>query len=214
MRSTPPPQNQDLHSNVPDTSPAVLLLVDVINDLDFPDNEWLLKHAPVFGRTLASLKSRARRAGIPTIYVNDNRGRWRSDFSAVLKHCLRPQSPGRKLVRMLVPRSDDYIVLKPKHDAFYATPLDTLLSYMQAKKVILAGLTTNACVLSTAMELHVRDFEIVVPSDCVCGLDKQDHERALAVMRTSFGARICPAAELRMENFSRGVKKYREERAA
>ena len=212
MRSAPA-QNQDLHGNVPDTSRTVLLLVDVINDLDFPGNELLLKQAPVFGRTLASLRSRARRAGIPTIYVNDNRGRWRSDFSAVLKHCLRRQSPGRKFVRMLTPRSDDYIVLKPKNAAFYATPLDTLLSYMQAKTVVLAGLTTNSCVLGTAMDLHVRDFEIFVPSDCVCGLNSEDHERALAVMRTSFGAHLCRAAELPMENFN-GVKKYREERAA
>jgi nicotinamidase-related amidase len=214
MRSAPP-QNQDLHGNVPDTSQTVLLLVDVINDLDFPDNELLLKQAPAIGKTLASLKSRARRAGIPTIYVNDNRGRWRSDFSVVLRHSLRPQSPGRKLVRMLIPRSDDYIVLKPKHAAFYATPLETLLSYMRANTVILAGLTTNACVLSTAMELHVRDFKIFIPSDCVCGLNTQDHERALAVMRTSFGARVCPAAELRMEDFRSAARKnYREERAA
>jgi nicotinamidase-related amidase len=196
-----PARNDDLHGNVPDTSRTVLILVDVINDLDFPGNEALLQDASDFGRRVAELKQRTMRAGLPTIYVNDNRGRWRSEFSAVLNHCLRPQSPGRELVQMLIPQPDDYIVLKPKHSAFYATPLDTLLSYMQAKTVMLAGLTTNACVLGTVMELYVRDFEIIVPSDCVCGLTQQDHERALAVMKSSFGARICPAGELREQDF-------------
>ena len=176
------------------------MLVDVVNDFDFPGNEALVKEASDFGRRIAALKQRTKQAGLPTIYVNDNRGGWRSDFSAVLNHCLGPQSPGRELVQMLIPQPDDYIVLKPKHSAFYATPLDTLLSYMQAKTVILAGLTTNACVLGTVMELHVRDFEIFVPSDCVCGLTRQDHERALAVMKSSFGARVCPSSELREED--------------
>jgi nicotinamidase-related amidase len=196
-----PARNDDLHGNVPDTSRTVLVLVDVINDLDFPDNDALLKQAPVFGRSIAALKQRAKRAGVPTIYVNDNRGRWRSDFTAVLNHCLRPESPGHDLVQMLIPQPDDYVVLKPKHSAFYATPLATLLSYMQAKTAILAGLTTNACVLGTAMELYVRDYEIFVPSDCVCGLTDEDHQRALAVMKSSFGARICPSSELSEKDF-------------
>lgn len=198
-----PVRNDDLHGNVPDTSRTVLLLIDVINDLNFPGNELLLKEAARFARNVAALKRRTRRAGIPTIYVNDNRGRWRSDPSAVLKHCLGRRSSGRTLVKMLLPRRDDYIVLKPKHSAFYSTPLETLLSYMQAKTVILAGLTTNACVLGTAMELYVRDFEIIVPSDCVCGLTVQDQERALAIMKSSFGAHICPSGELKDEVFKR-----------
>jgi isochorismate hydrolase len=71
-------------------------------------------------------KKNCKDAGIPVISVNDNRGKWRSDFSAVLSHCLRPDSPGCPMVRQLIPEASDYIVLKPKHSAFYATPLDTL----------------------------------------------------------------------------------------
>jgi nicotinamidase-related amidase len=196
-------RNEDLHGNVPDSSRTVLLLVDVINGLDFPGNEALLGKATALGTNIAALRRRCRRTGIPTIYVNDDRGCWRSDFPGVLRHCLRRQSPGRDFVKMLVPKSEDYIVLKPKHSAFYATPLDTLLSYIQAKTVVLAGLTTNACVLGTAVELYIRDFEIVVPSDCVCAISKADHERALAVMKTSFGARVCTSEELKRKDFKR-----------
>jgi isochorismate hydrolase len=119
-------KNQDLHGNAPDSCPVILLLLDVMNDLDFPGNSRLVKTAAKLGASIARLKKRCQASGIPSIYVNDNRDKWRSDFSGVLSHCLRPESPGRPLVSQLVPKADDYIVLKPKHSAFYATPLDTL----------------------------------------------------------------------------------------
>lgn len=164
------------------------MLVDVINDLDFPDNGALVKAAGKLGQRIAKLKSRCSDSGIPAIYVNDNRGRWRSDFSAVVNHCLEPSSLGRALVEKIVPGPRDYIVLKPKHSPFYATPLDAILSYLNAKTVIVAGLTTNACVLSAAIGIHVRDLKLFVPSDCVAALNGTLQRRALELMRESFGA--------------------------
>ena len=68
------------------------------------------------------------------------------------------------LQRALAPAKDNYVALKPKHSAFYATSLDTLL---KTRVIILARLTTSACILLTACELYVRDFEIFIPTDCV-----------------------------------------------
>ncbi len=194
----PTSKNDDLHGNVPDTSATVLLLVDVVNDLAFPGGDKLLRAAPALAKHIASLKSRCQRAGIPAIYVNDNRNRWRSDFPAVLRYCLRRASPGRKFVEQLVPRQSDYVVLKPKHSAFFATPLEALLSYLHAKRIVLAGLTTNACILSTAVELYVRDFEIIVPSDCVSALNQRDHRNALELMKTSFGVKTTTGSKLKL----------------
>jgi nicotinamidase-related amidase len=122
----------------------------------------------------------------PAIYVNDNRGKWRSDFSAVLSHRLRHDSPGCPMVSQLIPEASDYIVLKLKYSAFYATPLDTLFSYLKVKTVILAGLITNACILSTASELYVRDLDVYVPSDCVAAPIKRAHHYAIELMKISF----------------------------
>jgi isochorismate hydrolase len=104
-----------LHGNAPDHSRLVLLLIDVINDLSFPDNKDLVRRSVALAKSIAKLKKRCKKLGIPTIYVNDNRGRWRSDISAVLRHCLGTQAPGREMTKLLVPEPDDYIVLKPKH---------------------------------------------------------------------------------------------------
>jgi nicotinamidase-related amidase len=196
--------NEDLHGNVPDSSSVALLVIDVINDLDFPGASSLRKVTPQLARNIAALKVRCRKAGIPVIYVNDNRAKWRSDFSAVVKHCLRPDSPGRDLVKPLIPAADDYIVLKPKHSAFFATPLETLLSHLQTKTIILVGLTTDACILTTACEIHIRDINLYIPSDCVAATNQTQHRIALDLMKKSLGAHTAKFRHLNLKKILKG----------
>ncbi len=191
-------RDTDLHGNVPDSAKAVLLLVDVINDLDFPQNKILLNQSAKLARNIALLKARCRSARMPCIYVNDNRDRWRSDFRHLLDKCLAPRSPGRLFVQRLIPKRDDYIILKPKHSAFFATPLETVLNYMGIRQVLLAGITTDSCILGTAMELHVRDYELFVPQDCCFALSEKEHLRALKVIQSSFHGNIRLSSELKI----------------
>src|SRR3954470_6949783 len=132
-----PAKNEDLHGNAPDKSAVALLLIDVINDLDFAEGDELLRHALPMARQIAKIKSRAKERGIPVIYVNDNFGRWRSDFHAQVEHCLKDGVKGRPIAELLKPDPDDYFVLKPKHSGFYSTTLDTLLEYLGTEVVIL-----------------------------------------------------------------------------
>jgi nicotinamidase-related amidase len=185
-----PSDNQDLHGNAPDRCPVVLLLVDMINALDFPGNEELVRESFRLGRNVAVLKRRCREAGIPAIYVNDNQGKWRSDFAAVIRHCDREGVPGREMVRQVLPGSEDYLVLKPKHSAFYATPLDTLLQYIGVETLILTGISSNSCILLTASDAYVRDYKLFIPSDCVAGHDAEQHRKSLELMKCNFAANV------------------------
>lgn len=175
-----PPPNNDLHGNAPDRHDVALLLIDVINDLEFPEGDQLLKFALPMADRIAALKSRAKSQGVPVIYVNDNFGRWRSDFTAQVEHCLQDGVRGQSIAMKLRPDEDDYFVLKPKHSGFYATTLDTLLRYLQTKTVILTGIAGNICVLFTANEAYLRDFELVVPRDCVASNTAEENDYALA----------------------------------
>ena len=120
-------RNADLHGYAPDKADGALLLIDVVNRFDFPDADALLAHARPIAEPLARLADRARKAGVPVIYVNDNFGRWRSDFASLVEHCLEPDAPGREFVAKLRPEEDDYLVIKPKHSGFFSTTLGTLL---------------------------------------------------------------------------------------
>jgi len=88
---------------------------------------------------IAQLKKRAKQAGIPAIYVNDNFGRWQSDFNKQVDHCLRDDVLGRPLAELLRPEEDDYFVLKPKHSGFFSTTLELLLQHLGATTLILTG---------------------------------------------------------------------------
>ena len=196
-------RSDDLHGNAPDKSRVVLLLIDVINDLSFPGNKDLVRRSVALAKSIAKLKKRCTESGIPSIYVNDNRGRWRSDISAVLSHCLRAQSPGREMTKLLIPEADDYIVLKPKHSPFYASPLQTILDYIGARIAIVAGVTTNACVLVAAGDLHVRDFKLFVPADCVAAQTRREHRRSLDIMKQSFNANTTPSSRLDLKRLKK-----------
>ncbi|MFO1019671.1 MAG: isochorismatase family cysteine hydrolase [Planctomycetales bacterium] len=188
-----------LHGNVPDTSPVVLLIIDVINDLEFPEGREFLPRALEMAEKIADLKRRCRVEKIPAIYVNDNFGRWRSDFQAQIDHCLEDGVRGRKLVEILHPDEDDYFVLKPKHSGFFATTLETLLRYLQARTLILTGITTDNCVLFTANDAYMRDYRLWVPSDCVAAFRDEDHRNALRQIARVLKADIGSSEELRAD---------------
>jgi nicotinamidase-related amidase len=198
-----PSKNEDLNGNVPDESPVVLLVIDVINDLEFEGGDDLLEAALPMARRLASLTSRARAARVPIIYVNDNFGKWRTDFRHLLEHCLNDGVRGAELARLLRPLADDYFVLKPKHSAFFSTPLDTLLTYLKARTVILTGLTTDSCVLATAIDADIRDLRVVVPEDCVAALTSQRHARSLEHLAEVLDATILASSEIDFAKLSR-----------
>jgi len=191
-----PIRSENLHGNVPDTSGAALLLIDVINDFEFEGGEKLLPQALPVGRNIAWLKQEAKKLKIPTIYVNDNFGRWQSDFRKIVSHCRRDDIRGKPFVELILPDEEDYFVLKPKHSGFYSTTLDLLLSHLQARNLILSGIAGNNCVLFTANDAYMRDFKLFIPSDCVVSIDKEDNEYALRQMEEVLKADITSAREL------------------
>lgn len=185
-----------LHGSAPDKSPVALVIIDVINDLDFVEGDALLEHALPMADRIAELKQRAKQAKVPVIYVNDNFGRWRSDFHAQVEHCLEAECRGRAIVHRLRPESDDYFVLKPKHSGFFSTTLDTLLEYLAVETVIMTGIASNICVLFTANDAYMRDLKLVVPRDCVAANTVEDNEYAIAQMAQVLKANTAPAAEI------------------
>jgi nicotinamidase-related amidase len=177
-----PERNVDLHGSAPDKSKIALLMIDVINDFDFPEADQLLKYARPMAKKLLRLKRRVQEAGIPVIYVNDNFGRWKSDFRRTVEHCSTHGRDG-ELVQMLRPEENDYFVLKPKHSGFFSTTLETLLRYLETEILILTGIAGNFCVLFTANDAYMRDFTLFVPSDCTVSNTKRENDAALSLMK-------------------------------
>ena len=193
-----PARNKDLHGSAPDKSDVALLLVDVINDLDFAEANQLMRFVPAMSKKLATLKQRAKRAGIPAIYVNDNFGRWRSDFRRQVEHCAKGRA--REMVERLRPDEDDYFVLKPKHSGFFSTTLEMLLRYLGVNELIITGIAGTYCVLFTANDAYMRDYRLRVPRDCCISNTRDENNQALRLMEKYLGADTRPSSRL---NFRR-----------
>ncbi len=185
-----------LHGNAPDSAAVVLLLIDVINDLEFEGGENLLAPALAAADQIAALKRKAKSLHIPVIYVNDNFGRWQSNFRQLIDHCLKDHVRGQPVVEKLLPADDDYFILKPKHSGFYQTALEILLQHLHAKTLILTGFAGEICVLFTANDAYMRGYSIVVPSDCIASESQCYHQDALELMQRGLKAETGAARDL------------------
>jgi len=188
--------NSDFNGNAPDKSELALLLIYTINDFEFDGGEDLLRFALPAAERIADLKKRARLAQLPIIYVNDNFGKWRSDFKRIVAHCLEDDVRGRSIVKLLEPDDDDYFVLKPKHSGFFSTSLDLVLEYLGTRTLVLTGFAGNNCVLFTANDAYMRDYKLIVPSDCIASENEVDNDNALKQMQQVLKAEIRPSVEI------------------
>jgi nicotinamidase-related amidase len=186
-----------------ENSSVALLLIDVINDLDFDDADDLLIQALPMATRLGALKREAALLRIPAIYVNDNFGQWKSDFRHTVEHCCAENSRGRDVSRTLRPDPADYFVLKPKHSGFYATTLDLLLEYLKADTLIITGIAANICVLFTANDAYMRDYRLLVPADCVASNTEEDRDYSLRQMKAILKADIRQTTDIDFQALKR-----------
>lgn len=178
-------------------SRAALLLIDVVNPLDFPGGDDLLRAALPMAHRIAALKKRARAAGIPCIYVNDNFDCWHLGFHELVEKLRSSGAPGVPVLDLLAPdASADFNILKPRHSGFFRTALEVLLERLGTETVILTGLAGDICVLYTANDAYMRGFRVVVPQDCVASERAEDNAHALRQISRLLKADVSAADDI------------------
>lgn len=179
------------------TSAIALLLIDVINPMQFVGADALLAAATTVAGNIRQLKKRARSCGVPAIYVNDNFDCWHLGFRELIERFRRARVPGMPLIEMLEPEYPlDYYILKPFHSGFFRTGLEVLLRRIGARTLVLTGFAGDICVLFTANDAYMREFEVIVPADCVASEREEDNAHALRQMRRLLKADVRRSASL------------------
>lgn len=179
-------------------SKTALLIVDMINPLQFPEGQLLLEQAQPIAAKIAELKKQLKKKRIPIIYGNDNFGHWKSDWKSLYKESQKKDFLGKPLARPLEPDDDDYFVLKPKHSAFYCTALDIMLGQIGVKKLIITGVATDICILFSVYDAYNRGYKIVVPEDCTAAETPEQKGLALQYMKKTFGIRTSSSGLLKI----------------
>ena len=183
---------------------VALLIIDAINDLDYPGSQPLIAAAAPMAAQILALRAAADALGVPVIYVNDNFGQCRSERSQIIEHCRRPGAPAAHLVERLAPREADYFVIKPQFSGFHATNLEVLLAKLKARRLVLSGMATDICVLFTAADAHMRGYRLWIPSNAVACEDPQRHRAALQILENAMDARTTPVGDHRLSDFVAG----------
>jgi nicotinamidase-related amidase len=173
-----------------------LLIVDLISRFDFDDGAALLRQSLRALPAVLRLREAFDAAGWPVLYGNDNFGRWRSDFKAVLANCLAADSPGRELAQAIQPRPRDIVVLKPMHSAFFCTPLELVLRALRVRRLVLAGSAGDGCITATALDAHMRHYEVRVAADATASVTAARNARALAQLQATQACQVQASREI------------------
>ena len=178
---------------------VAFLIIDMINTLEFGGADGMLPAAKAAAEAIVSLRDEADRAGAPIIYVNDNYDQWHSDRERLIE--LGQAGKGRPLVDALAPRRDDYFVIKPQFSGFYATNLPVLLPRLGASRLVLTGIAADICVLFTAADAHMREYDLWVPENAVAASDPDRTHWALEIMRGSMKAETAATDRLSLADW-------------
>lgn len=183
----------------PAAGASALLIIDMFNTLDFGGGEAICEPAEAAADAIAALRDRAEEAGVPVVFVNDNYDQWHSERSRLVERARGGR--GRPLAEKLEPRPDDFFIIKPQFSGFYATNLSVLLPRLSARRLVLTGIAADICVLFTAADAHMRDYDLWVPADCTAASDPQRKDWALEIMRGSMKADIRPTTEAGLKDW-------------
>ncbi|WP_404450769.1 cysteine hydrolase [Virgibacillus necropolis] len=169
---------------------TAVIFIDIINDFNFERGEKLVEHTIEILPYLKKLKRYAKDNDVPVIYVNDHYGMWQADYHMLTDHCKNEMN--REIIEAMKPDDDDYFLIKPKHSAFFQTPLQSLLFQLGKKNLILAGIAGDICILFTAKDAYMYEYSLQVPENCTASNEKQGNEYALYLMRSVMNAKTEP----------------------
>jgi nicotinamidase-related amidase len=185
-----------------DSGATALVVIDMLNPYRHPEADQLATRVAQVLPGIETLLERAGRADAPIVYVNDNYGDWNSSAEELAQNAKAGAHP--ELVEPVLPPDRHSFVIKARHSVFYETPLEYLLDQEGVDRLVLCGQVTEQCIFYSALDAHVRHFDVVVPTDAVAAIFDHLAEAALEMMKRNLSAELCLAAECPFEPGSDG----------
>lgn len=165
-----------------------LIVIDMLNHFDFEGGAALARTSDAIASRILALRKRFDLAGAPVVYANDNWMHWRGEFQDLVAACRAAGGTSARLADKLAPRRHHYHVLKPERSAMQFSALPVLLRQLATDQLVLVGVATDACVLATAIDAHMRGYRLWIPSDCTSAETATRKASALRLARESLQA--------------------------
>jgi nicotinamidase-related amidase len=151
--------------------PSALVVIDMQRQFTAPNGPFLVPDADGIVDRVGAAVETARANGTPVIWVMQHvrpgvgGGRTSRRYNEPNIHRGAMAELDDRLSFM-----DDIVVYKHRQSGFYGTDLETILRSLDIDTVIMAGVTTNVCVLATGIDAGARDFGVVLASDLTASL--------------------------------------------
>ena len=165
-------------SEVVKIAKRALLIIDMLNDFVLPGAPLEVPAAKIIIPSIKMELDKARREGVPVIYLCDQHQANDSEFKVWPSHAVKG-TEGAEVVLELKPQPGDYIIAKTSYSSFFETELDSLLKRLGVDQLILTGVVTNICVLYTGADAYMRGYKVSVSEEAVAALNEEDHRFAL-----------------------------------
>ena len=159
--------------------PAVIV-VDMLKDT-FKERSQLpiTREARKILPNIQKLLEEGRKRGFPIIYACDSFLKEDFIFRGKTGYHSLQGTEGADVVDDLKPDPGDTILPKRRFSAFFKTDLDRSLQELGVDTIVVTGITTEVCVLTTALDGLCHDFYVILLEDCVAS---SDHERRIACL--------------------------------
>ena len=182
-----------------------LIIVDMLKDTfkKHPD-AYISKKAMEFVPDINRLASLFRQKGWPVIFSCDSFLPGDFIFQGKIKpHSIRG-TEGAQVIDELEREPEDMVSEKRRFSAFFKTDMDQTLRTLGVDTVVVTGLATHVCILSTALDAVASDFKAIVIEDCCAAHSPEIHEGVIKIFGKSLLApliRIISSSELIDEFF-------------
>ncbi|NWF93326.1 MAG: cysteine hydrolase [Syntrophaceae bacterium] len=147
-----------------------------------PRNPYLQEGRAIIPN-LQRLLGEGRKRGFPIIFACDSFLEGDFIFKGRMKvHSLRG-TKGSEVADELKPEPSDILLPKRRFSAFFKTDLDQTLRTLGVDTIVVTGMTTEVCVLTTALEGLSHDFSVILLEDCSASRNKEFREGCLRLYR-------------------------------
>lgn len=164
-----------------------IIVADMLND--FVTGKLGSVRAQKIVPNIANLIKKARKQGIPIIYLRDAHTPADREMKIWGEHAMKG-TKGSEIIPELKPESTDIVIEKRWYGGFANTDLPEILKKKGIDTLIFTGVSTDICIQNDVALAYFSGYYTIVLSDCTASIDEEAHEYALKYMKNIYGTEI------------------------
>lgn len=177
----------------PDAPSVAVVAIDLQNDL-LQGGALPCKRIQNILPPLGELFAKARRLGIPVIYICDSHKKGDPELQLWNDHMMEG-THGAQIIDAVAPQPCDYVVRKNLFNGFVNTDLQTILDRLHIRTLLFTGWRTDVCVAQTAIEAFYRGYHVAIAQDGTDSTTQREYEYGLSLMQIDYGFQLHSCAD-------------------